>query len=399
VELFDEAGRRYLDFTAGYGSLNLGHNPSEVLEAVARARSLPAVMLVGYNPLMGAVASNLARLLPGGLDVTSFGNGGAEAVETALRTAMAATGKRRLLSCDGAYHGLSLGAMSVCGADKYCEAVGRFTEHCQRVPFGDLEALEAALRKDDVAAFIVEPVQGEGGAVVPPQGYLKGAEEACRRHGTLLIVDEIQTGFGRTGRMFAVEHEGVEPDIITLSKSMGSGVVPVSVSVTRRDIWDRAFGSRDRFDMVVSTFGGNPAACAAALKTMEVMVRDRVPERAAELGGYARRRLEEVASRHGSVRRVQGKGLLLGLSLGKEDGRGAGNMPAMVISRLLNKHGIATSYYDLDPDVVRFEPPLIATREHLDEAVAALDETLGKGALGLGLSFGASAMSRTLSRK
>ncbi len=348
---------------------------------------------------MGAVAFNLEKLLPGDLRVTSFGSGGAEAVEIALRTARAATGRKKLISCENAYHGLSFGALSVCGTDRYREAVGRFTECCERVPFGDLPALEDRLRAGDVAGFIVEPVQGEGGVVVAPKGYLKGAEELCRRYGTLLILDEIQTGFGRTGRMFAMEHEGVEPDIVALSKSLGSGVVPVSVSVTSQGIWKRAFGSRDRFDLVVTTFGGHPAACAAALKTMDIMTRDKIPERAADLGAYARKRLEDLKSMHETIKEVRGQGLFLGLVIGsprKEGTEGSGNLAAMVINQLLNKHGIMTSFCDLDPAVVRFEPPLIVTREQIDKAIDALDATLGRSTLGLGLSFGASALSRAL---
>jgi putrescine aminotransferase len=400
VCLYDESGRQYLDFTAGYGALNLGHNPPEVLKAVEEARSLPSVMLAGYNPLMGAVGADLAALLPGDLSVSSFGSGGAEAVEIAMKTALASTGRRKFLSCERAYHGLSLGALSLCRSERNSKVLGAQACEAEAVPFGDLNALETRLKREDIAAFFVEPIQGEGGAIVPPDGYLKGAEELCRKHGTLLVLDEIQTGFGRTGRMFALEHEKVEPDIVTLSKSLGAGVIPISVSVTSEDIWRRAFGGRDRFDLVVSTFGGNPAACAAALKSIEICLRDRLPERTAELGAYARSRLEELKARHNAISEVRGRGLLLGLALRTPRVPGANmreNYPAMVISRLLNKHGILTSYYDLDPTVVRFEPPLTVSREQIDQAIGALDETLDKNLLGLGLGFAKSVIGRATS--
>ena len=204
-------------------------------------------------------------------------------MEIALRTARAYTKRKRFVSCEGGYHGLSFGAMSVCGSDRYSKCVGSLMSGCDRVPFGDIGALGAALKDRDVAGFVVEPVQGEGGARAPPEGYLRESKELCEKHGTLLILDEIQTAFGRTGKMFALEHEKVTPDILTLSKSLGAGVVPISASITTPEIFDRAFGQGDNFDMAISTFGGNARACAAAIKTIEIMLRDHIPERAASL--------------------------------------------------------------------------------------------------------------------
>lgn len=396
--LTDHEGKSYLDFTAGYGSLNLGHNPPEVLKAVREATALPAVLLAGYNPLMGALGSSLAAILPGELSVTAFGSGGAEAVELALKTAKASTKRKKFVSCCNGYHGISLGAMSVCGAQKYGEILGPLMDHCETVPFGDLSALEQKLKGQDVAAFIVEPVQGEGGAVAPPLGYLKEAEQLCHKYGSLLILDEIQTGFGRTGKMFAMEHEGVVPDIVTLSKSLGSGVVPISVSVTTEEIWKRGFGGRDRFDLVISTFGGNPAACAAALKTIEIMRRDDIPAKAAELGDYARKSLERLMSEQKLAKEVPGQGLLLGVGIDAPKVPGDENVAAMVLNRLLNKHGILTSLYDLAPSIIRFEPPLIVTRAEIDEAVQALDESLSKGTLGLTMGFAKSVIGRKVRR-
>jgi len=399
IHLYDESGREYMDFTAGYGSLNLGHNPIEVVRAVEEARSLPAVLLAGYNPLMGLTARNLSRVLPGTLSVVSFGSGGAEAVETAMKTAVASTRRKKFVSCKNAYHGLTLGALSLCRSERNTEALGVFAYESHSVPFGDLEALENSLRARDVAGFIVEPVLGEGGAVAPPRGYLKGAEELCEKYGTLLILDEIQTGFGRTGKLFAMEHDRVEPDVVTLSKSLGAGVVPISVSVTTPEIWKRAFGSRERFDLVVNTFGGNPSACAAAMKTLEIMLRDKIPERAAELGDYAMDRLKRIKEKHCSVREIRGQGLLLGIALNTPRIPGANmdeNLSAMMITRLLDKHGILTSYYDLDPTVIRFEPPLTVTKAQLDKALDAFDETLAKGLIGLGLGFAKNAIGRVM---
>jgi putrescine aminotransferase len=397
--LYDDKGNTYLDFTAGFGSLNLGHNPPEVLEAVKAASMLPAVLLMGHNPLVGALASNLAMLLPGEMEISTFGSGGAEAVEIALRTARGSTKRKKFLSCVKGYHGLSFGAMSIGGAGKYCETCGPLLDHCESIPFGDLDALESKLKGDDIAAFVVEPVQGEGGMVVPPKGYLKAAEEACHRHGTLLVLDEIQTGFGRTGKMFAMEHESVVPDIVTLSKSLGSGVVPISAAVTTADIWKKAFGHRDRYDLVISTFGGHSRACAAALKTIEIMVRDKLWERAAELGNHAEKGLGKIRSESKHVKDVRGQGLMLGVELDPPSIPGANmdeNMSGIVINALADKHGILTGFCDLAPTVLRFEPPLIVTKEQIDKGLGAYEAVLGKGTLGLTLGFMKTVIGRTI---
>lgn len=401
IHLYDQDGRRYMDFTAGYGALNLGHNPKEVIDAVQEARKLPAILLVGFNPLMGALGNALASILPGDLSVAIFGSGGAEAVEYAMKTARAATGRKKFVSCLRAYHGLSFGAISLCGSERYRDAMAPLLEHCQLIPFGNLAALDQVLRGKEVAAFIVEPVQGEGGVVVPPKGYLRDAAELCRKAGTLLVLDEIQTGFGRTGRMFAMEHDGAEPDIVTLSKSLGAGVMPISVSVTTEAIWKKAFGSREKFDLTISTFGGNAAACAAALKTIEVMRRDAIPEQARVLGNHARNRLEELKSKHKLIREIRGRGLMLGIEFetsGALSGAMEQNLSVMVMTGLLHKHRILTAYCDFDPKVLRFAPPLTVTSGQIDEAVEALDTVLSSGKKGMAMSMGKTAIGRMFRR-
>ena len=394
--LYDDRSRRYRDFTAGFGSLNLGHAPPEVLEAVRKAQALPNVLLVGFSPLAAALAEVLAGILPGDLSMACFGNGGAEAVEIALKTARAATGRTRFVCCENAYHGLTFGAMSVSGSGRYRAVFGPLVEHVEAVPFGDANALEQHLAKDDVAAFIVEPVQGEGGAVVPPDGYLRTASELCRVHGTLFIVDEIQTGLGRTGRLFAIGHDGVTPDMVLLSKSLGAGVVPISVCCTTEELWDRAFGRRDRFDLNISTFGGNAAACAAGLKSVEMTLRDDLAGRAERLGRHAMTGLQALAERHETVRAIRGRGLLLGIELAPPvPGETlAESFVLMVASSLLNDYGVLTSYFDLAPRTLRFEPPLTVSEEEIDYAIDSLDRVLTLGVGGLTLSLGKRAIAR-----
>ena len=235
--------------------------------------------------------------------------------------------------------------------------------------------------------------------VVPADGYLAAAAEICRRHGTLLVLDEIQTGMGRTGRLFALEHDRVVPDMVLLSKSLGAGVVPLSVCVTTEAVWHKAFGTRDRFDLVISTFGGNAAACAAAMKTLEIMLRDDLPRRAGELGTYAMELLGELVVKHDTVAAVRGRGLLIGIELAPPDVPGANleeNLSPLIASVLLNDHGILTSYCDLDPRVLRFEPPLTVSREEIAQAVGAIDATLELGVGALLVRLGKNLLGRTL---
>jgi len=230
------------------------------------------------------------------------------------------------------------------------------------VPFGDLDALERELQRKPTAALVVEPIQGEGGIVVPPDGYLRGALDLCHLHGALFIADEVQTGFGRTGRMFAVDHEDVVPDIMALAKSLGGGVAPIGACIATSEVWERAYGSRDTCMLHDSTFGGNALACAAALKAIEIAVRDDYAGRAATLGAHFRERLEGIASESKIVRGVRGRGLLLGLEFGEPPiakGLSREYFAAMFASVLLEDHHIITAYALKPTNILRLEPPLV----------------------------------------
>jgi len=389
IRVFDDQGVEYLDFLGGYGALSLGHNPKEVLEAVQQAAVLP--LLVGTHPLVGALAENLHKILPGHPDVLSFGSGGAEAVEIALKTARAATGKKKLVHCDGSWHGVTYGSLSVGGTEKFNRYFGPLLPHCDKVAYGDLQTLEAKLKEGDAAAFIVEPVQGEGGMRCPPKGYLAGAEALCRKYETLLILDEIQTGFGRTGRMFAAEHEDVKPDIITIGKALTAGVVPMSASATSAKIWEKAWGTSDRFDLMNSTYGGNPIACGAALKAVQILIRDGLVEHAREMGEHALQRLQDLKARHKAIKEVRGLGLMLGIEFTNATTR------SLIMVRMLNRHHIHLAACGHRPEVLRFEPPLNVKREEIDRAIEALDETCSKSSIGLGAGALATGLRRRLS--
>jgi acetylornithine/succinyldiaminopimelate/putrescine aminotransferase/predicted amino acid dehydrogenase len=407
VELFDESGRAYLDFVAGFGSLNLGHNHAEVVAAVASALSqhAPGFSPASVNPLAAALAEELVAITPGGLEIVFFTNSGAESIEAALKLARAATGRSGFLSCRGSFHGKTFGALSVTGNQGYQRPFGPLVPDCQAIPFGDLHALELALATHQYGAFLVEPIQGEGGMVTPPPGYLAEAHRLCHQAGTLFIADEVQTGLGRTGPMFAVERDGVAPDILTLAKSLGGGLIPLGAMIARRDHWLKAYGSYQTFALHSSTFSGGSLACAAGLATLRIL-RDRsILVQAAHRANELREGLESIARTCSIIRAVRGHGLMLGLEFhelspllfanfkgfsqsganwwlvpGHEDLLSA--IPALYVqSNLLHEHGIYTQPTRSNPRVLRIQPPLIVSAAQVERFLESLRSTCAEWAL------------------
>lgn len=401
TSVWDEDGQEYMDFLGGFGALNTGHNHPEIHEAVRKVAEAPNLLQVALSRLVGALGQSLAAITPGGLNKTFLCSSGSEAVEAALKLARASTGRTRIISTDNSYHGLSFGALSATGRDHYRQPFMPLVPDFVHVPFGDLYGLEHELRRKPAAAFIVEPIQGEGGIVVPPEGYLREALDLCHKHGTLLIADEIQTGFGRTGRMFGVDHEGVVPDIMALAKSLGGGVAPIGACIATDEVWHRAYGSRDTCMLHDSTFGGNALACAAALKAIEVIVRDDLAGRAATLGGRFRERLEGIAAESKIVKGVRGRGLLLGLEFAEPPiakGLSREYFAAMFASVLIEDHHIITAYAMNATNILRLEPPLTISEEQLDRAADAIEQISRRygSIMGLVLAFGRRAAGRQL---
>lgn len=395
--VWDAEGRRYLDFLGGYGSLNLGHNPDVVLDAVREVRERPNILQASLNPLAAALAHNLAQVTPGDLRRVFFCNSGTEAVEGALKLARAFKPERStIIYCENSFHGKSYGALSVTGREKYRKPFTPLLPECEAVPFGNLEALEKMLASRQAAAFIVEPIQGEGGVIVPPEGYLAGVRELCDRYGALLIVDEIQTGLGRTGRLFACEHDNVTPDIMCLAKSLGGGVMPVGAFIARPHIWDTAYGGMDKYALHTSTFGGNTLAMAAGLAALGAIVGRNLAAEAETKGVYLREKLLALQEKYKLVKDIRGKGLLIGLEFnqpvkgfldrltkGKVNELAGEFMGSLVAGELMNKYGVITAYTLNNPNVIRLEPPLTVTREAIDDVVSALEKILAHSFTGV----------------
>jgi ornithine--oxo-acid transaminase len=387
--LYDPAGRAYLDFHTGEGFASLGHNHPgvrEVLQATLAADLADGVQ-IHYSPLAGMLAEALTQRLPDKLEAVFFASTGAEAVDSAMKFARAATGRPRLISCDSSFHGVTLGPLSLVGDDFFKEGFGPLLPGCARVPFGDLERLEAELRSKDVAAFFVEPIQGRE-VTLPPEGYLKAAQELCRRYGTLFVADEIQTGLGRTGKWFALEHCGLEPDFVLVGKALSGGFMPVAAMVTTREIYQRAVGALERSYVHQSTYGRNRLSMAAGLATMRIIERDGLVENSARIGALLRDGLLELQGRHEMIEHVRSSGLMVGIELGAPSSRAArvnwrlihmaseGLFPQLIVIPLHRDHGVITMAAGKN-DVIKLLPPLTLSEEEADSFLQALDVVLG----------------------
>ncbi|GAB4292509.1 MAG: aspartate aminotransferase family protein [Coriobacteriia bacterium] len=395
----DDRGVEYLDFLGGYGALSFGHNHPEIVAAVHAVENMPNLLQASIGCLVGPLGMSLAAILPGELKRSFFCNSGAEAVEGALKLARIATGRTDFVYADGSFHGKSFGALSVTGRSKYQEPFAPLVPGCHRVGFGDVDALGRALADHECAAFIIEPIQGEGGIVVPPDGYIAAAAEKCHEAGAMLIADEIQTGLGRTGAVFAVEHEGVVPDIMTTAKSLGGGVMPLGAFSTSGPVWDRGFGGTERCALHTSTFGGNARAMAAGLKAIEILIRDDLATAAAVKGARLKRELERIAEGSTLIKEVRGRGLMLGIEFYQPRVArklSAEYLAASVAGLLLEEHRIITAYTLNNPNVIRLEPPLTVTDQEIDRVLEAVEAVVRKhhGLAGVMAGLGRTMISR-----
>jgi ornithine--oxo-acid transaminase len=386
--LYDGDGRAYLDFHTGEGFASLGHNHPDVREALEATLAADLVdgVQIHYSALAGLLAQELCERLPTGLDAVFFASSGAEAVDSAMKFARAATGRRRLLACRSGFHGVTMGPLSLVGDDFFKEGFGPLLPGCSLVSYGDLDELEAELRRGEVAAFIVEPVQGRN-VTLPPPGYLRAAQECCRRHGALFVLDEVQTGLGRTGRWFAMERDDLEPDFVLVGKALSGGYMPVAAMVTRREHYQRAVGTLERCYVHQSTYGRNRLSMAAGLATIRVIERDGLVEHAAGIGERLLSGLHELRERHSIVKDVRASGLMIGIELGMPEGRAAalnwrlahraseGLFPQLVVIPLHRDHGVITMAAGKN-DVIKLLPPLTLAESEADAFLAALDAVL-----------------------
>ncbi|MBI5707792.1 MAG: aspartate aminotransferase family protein [Armatimonadetes bacterium] len=367
--IIDHEGRRYLDCLGGYGVFALGHRHPRVIQAVKdQLDEMPLSGKAFFNKNQADLAERLAAIAPEGLQYTFFSNSGTEAVEAALKFAKCATGRSKIVSTIGSYHGKTIGALSTTGREKYRKPFEPLMPGVVHVPYGDLEAAKREI--PGAAAVIIETIQGEGGIIEAPEGYISGLRAACDLAGALLIADEVQTGLGRTGKTFGVDWEGVQPDIMTLAKALGGGVMPIGATMGTPAVWEAVFGQNPLLH--TSTFGGNGLACAAGLAAIEVIRDENLVERSLTMGAKLKSGLEEVQAKHSElVCGVRGKGLMLGVEFSMDE------VGELTIAQMM-KRGLCAAYTLNNPRVIRFEPPLIITDEQIAFACSTFDEALAE---------------------
>jgi ornithine--oxo-acid transaminase len=415
AHLIDADGNRYLDLLSGYGVFAIGRNHPEAIAAVrdtmaAHTANLPQL---GVTLLSGVLAEQLLARAPGSVAAMVPANSGTEAVEAAVKIARAATGRTRILFAEHAFHGLTLGSLSLNGNDEFREGFGPLLPGCEAVPFGDIDALERALKGnaggsahgsgneesgtsggggelgEEVAAFVVEPVQGKG-VNLPPDGYLQAAQRLCREAGALFVCDEVQTGLGRTGRFLALEHWGLEPDLICLSKALSGGLIPVGAVLVSRAAFDRVFDSMERAVRHGSTFGGNDLAAAAALATLRVLDSEALVARAERLGALLLELTAPLVERYEVVCDVRGLGLMWAIELGPPEGGARrsiwnaaeraqpGIFSQLIVEPLFHEHRILCQVAGHRMNVVKALPALVVEEDEIRRFAAALEEVVAR---------------------
>lgn len=390
TELFTTSGRRILDFLSGYCVHNLGHNHPEIVDALRDELETrgPAMLQSHIPERAGELAVRLCRLAGGGLSKAFFCSSGSEGVEAAIKFAKCHTGRNRLVYARGAFHGLTCGALSLMGNEFWKKNFGTLLEGTEEVPFNDVSALEKKLSTKQCAAVFLEPIQGEAGIRLPINDYLRQAQDMCSKYGTLLVLDEVQTGFCRTGKFLAGHHYEVKPDMVVLAKALSGGLVPSGALLMTEDIYESVYGSLRRSLIHTSTFSENGLAMRAGLAVLDALETEDAGPRSAAMGLYMRRRLKEELNEFEMVDEIRGEGLFCGiafrpprkLSLRAGFETFTRVHPAMfgqvLVMRLFRDHGILAQICGNDFMVLKLVPPLIVTREQVEEAVKALRQVI-----------------------
>jgi ornithine--oxo-acid transaminase len=389
AHLIDSRGERYLDMYGGYGVFAIGRNHPAAIAAIeqvmqARTANLPQL---GVTLLSGVLAEQLLARAPESVAAMVPASSGTEAIEAAIKIARAATGRARVLYAEHAFHGLTLGALSLNGSAEFRDGFGPLLPGCDRVEFGDLEGLERELARGDVAAFVVEPIQGKG-VNLPPDGYLLGAQSLCRDADALFVCDEVQTGIGRSGRFLALEHWKLQPDVICLSKALSAGLVPVGAVLVSRPAFERVFDGMERAVRHGSTFGGNDLAAAAALATLRILEQDGLVARARRLGDLLLELTVPLVERHEMVTDVRGLGLMWAIELGPPSGRARRTLWDLVEGRqpglfaqlltvpLFHEHKILCQVAGHQMNTVKALPALVVEEEEIRRFAAALEDVI-----------------------
>ncbi len=390
AHLWDDKGNDYLDLQSGFGVFAVGRSHPKIKDAIRQYLDIdsPNLIKLGTQLLAGVLAKKLiTEYAPAGIDTVFFCNSGAEAIDGALKFAHIFTGREKLLYCDHSFHGLTLGALRVNGCKEFRADCETILSGGTEVPFGDTDRLEAELSKGDVAALVVEPIIGHG-VFLHPDDFLPRARELCTRYGTLLIIDEVQTGFGRTGKMFGYEHWNVVPDIMTLSKSLSGGYCPIGAILYPRKVYNSVFKSLDRIMVHSTTFSQNDLAAVCGLATLEVIREEGLVENSARMGEYLMTKLRELANKYELIREVRGKGLIIAIEFGEPRSFGLKTGWKMIhginknlfcqsiLVPLMMDHKILTQVSGHGRDIIKLLPALVFDQNDADRFLNSFEEVL-----------------------
>lgn len=396
----DRSGRRILDFFGGFGSLALGHNHPRILAVrkTFQEEGRHEIAMAFLSQYATALATNLARVSPGDLDMVFLGSTGSEAVEAAIKVAEQAQGPARskIIYAQNSFHGKTKGALSLTDSELY-RSKFRLLSNAVRLPFGDIETIAGALEADsEIGIIVLETIQGGGGVIMAPDGFWQELRILCDKHDVLWVADEVQCGFGRTGRFYAFEHAGVVPDVTALAKSLGGGKCAMAAMIARRDIYMKAYGQpKNALIHGPATFGGIGEASCTAIEALNILFDEGLMENAAAKGAYLLERLNQLREKYPRlIRDVRGQGLMIGLEfadlsqsmpfgvrqgLSLLDEKLKGSLSGFVGSLLLDDYDILVAFTEYNRNVIRLEPPLIVSTENIDTFVDALDALLARG--------------------
>lgn len=405
---YDQNGRKILDFFGGFGSLALGHNHPRILEARRKFQEemRHEIAIAFMSQYAAALAYDIAACSPGDLDMVFLGSSGSEAMEAAIKVAERAAGpkKPKIVYAENSFHGKTKGVLSITDGGLY-RGEFKLVDNTVRVPFGDIDAIENAFRADpEIGVIVLETIQGGGGIIQADASFWQKLRQLCDQYGVIWVADEVQCGFGRTGKFYAFEHYGVIPDVTALAKSLGGGKTAMAAMIAKRDVYMKAYGTpKTAMIHAMATFGGIGEACITSIETINVLYDEHLIDNSAETGDYLLERLNELHARYPKlIKDVRGKGMMVGLEfhdfsnampmvlrpvLAMLDDKLKGSLPGFIGSHLLRDHGVLVAFTEYNRNVIRLEPPLICSRQHVDEFITALDEILGRGIVGIVKDF------------
>ncbi|NNN21738.1 MAG: aspartate aminotransferase family protein [Acidimicrobiales bacterium] len=397
--LFDSEGNRYLDFLAGFGVYALGRSHPVITKALHDAidMELPSLVQMERSLLPGLLAEQLSSKTDG-LEKVFFTNSGAESIETAIKFARFATRRKKIVAASHAFHGLTTGALALNGSEEFKKGFDPLIEGVSFIEFGDIDALEKEISNKDVAAFVVEPIQGKGVFVATPK-YWSAASEICNKYGTLLVVDEVQTGLNRTGKFFAYNHYGISPDIVTVAKALSGGFMPIGAVLMRTEIHKKVYSSMDRAMVHSSTFGSNLYSMVAGLATLKVMEDESISQHVLETGRNFMERIRELSTTYDLIGEVRGEGFIIGIELVEPKGFSLksrwkmvekarkGLFAQLIVGPLFTKHRILTQVAGDHVNIIKLLPPLISGEEEIDYFMTAFEDVLREAYSGSSLIF------------